>query len=236
MNTPSQTCRRAGFSLVEILVVVTIICVLMGLLLVAVKPVMNSMRTKQAQNTCVQIVTAVKAYHVDYGKFPLLDPNASTLEDTVAGDPNMGAPLTNNTLFYTLRNIPSGPNQDYAANPQRTVYFQDKVAKVNAQGVARTGFFDQTANGGTPPAERESCLYDPWGRQYGVIIDGDGDGRIDLRNFYTDFSGVQTPGGRAPRWQAGAFSMGTDERLGMNGDRSYRKSMSEKSDDVISWE
>jgi len=236
MNTPSVLRRSRGFTLIELLVVITIIAILMGLLLVAGRAVGDSIKRTQALHTGEQIVVAVKAYHTDYGAFPPLSVDGPTGQDIVVGDPSFGAPEPNNALFYTLRNIPSGPNQDHAANPQRTVYFEDKPAKVNAKGVARTGFFDRTATGATPAPDKEICLYDPWGRQYGIVIDGNGDDRIDLNGYYTDFSGAQTPGGRAPRWKAGAFSVGKDELLGTKGDRTYRRSGSETSDDVISWE
>jgi hypothetical protein len=78
-------------------------------------------------------------------------------------------------------------------------------------------------------------LYDPWGQQYGIILDTNGDGRIDLSGVYSDFAGVDSNTTGAPRKRVGAFSMGKDKMLGTMGDRFYRRG-GELSDDVISWE
>jgi hypothetical protein len=44
------------------------------------------------------------------------------------------------------------------------------------------------------------------------------------------------PAGKAARFRAGAFSMGKDGMLGTKGDHRYRKSASDTSDDVVSWD
>ncbi len=236
MNTSSLRRRSAGFTLIELLTVVAIIIILMALTLTATRSMGEVAKRSQANNTARSVVFAVKSYYVDYGAMPPFVDVKPKEDDLVFGEPVMSAIGPNNELFYTLRNIPGGPNRDFAANPRRTVYFEDHTARVNAQNEPRAGFYDQTITGGIPSALQQSCLYDPWGHQYGIIVDANGDNRIDLKDVYYDFGGVQDHGGHAPRWTVGVFSMGKDGKLGTDGDRIYRRSSTERSDDQISWE
>jgi prepilin-type N-terminal cleavage/methylation domain-containing protein len=236
-STPVQS--SAAFTLVELLVVIAIIVILMSLLLTAVPAVKEAARKTEARNTVNQVVVAMNAYYTEYAKFPPTqigaDPSAGAAGDTTVGDSRMGATAPNNAVFFTLRNIPMGPNMEYAANPRKVVFYDGKSANVSGSGRARGGFYDRTESGGSPGASEMSCLFDPWGNQYGVVMDSDGDDRIDLTGIYTDFTGADPASGQAPRRKVGAFSMGKDEKLGTKGDRAYRRG-SEKSDDVLSWE
>jgi prepilin-type N-terminal cleavage/methylation domain-containing protein len=241
MKRVSPSPAKAAFTLVELLVVIGIIVVLMSLLLTAVPAVKDAQRKLDARQTSTQIVAALNAYYTEYAKFPPVtspsaaaaDPQSGT-KDTIVGDPVMNTGLVNNTLFYTIRAIPKGPNVDSLLNPRKVVFYDGKVATLSANK-PRGGFYDRAANGSAPPDDEGGCLYDPWGKQFGVIMDSTGDERIDLASVYTDFGGDDPTSGKAPRKRAGAFSMGKDETLGNNGDRVYRNNNT-LSDDVVSWE
>ena len=241
MKRLSPSFSKAGFTLVELLVVIGIIVVLMSLLLTAVPAVKDAQRKLDARNTCSQVVAAVNAYYTEYAKYPpVVSPSDAASQptgvqtDTIIGDPAMNVQQQNNTLFYTLRNIPKGPNEGSLLNPRRVVFYDGKTATLSANK-PRGGFFDRTSNGSAPPDTDGGSLYDPWGKQFGIVLDTTGDERIDLGALYTDFAGDNPTSGKAPRKRAGAFSMGKDEMLGNKGDRLFRNN-STVSDDVISWE
>jgi len=226
----------SAFTLVELLVVIAIIVILMSLLLTAVPAVKKAAGKAEARNTCNMVVTALNAYYTEYAKFPPTDTAApapgTPVLDVVVGSTS-GIP--NNTVFYTLRNIAKGPNEEYAANPRKVTFYEGKAAKPGAGGTARNGFYDHDKSGGIPGAMQESCLYDPWGQQYGVVLDLTGDDRIDLVGYYADYTGVDDSG-KAPRRKAGAFSTGEDEVLGSKDKMGYYRSANETSDDVVSWD
>jgi prepilin-type N-terminal cleavage/methylation domain-containing protein len=240
MMTFAPVRRSPGFTLVELLVVIGIILILMGLMLAVIPMVKLHTQNVTANGMTKNIAVALNAYHAEYAKFPSLHtagaPAPDADKDQWVGDPGMGAPSHNNAVFYTLRNIPKGPNENDAANPKQVTYFTYSSAKVSGAGKPRGGFFDRSADGGVPPGDLEGNLYDPWGREYGVILDTNGDERIDMEGIYIDFTGADRVSGKAPRVTSGAFSMGRDEELGRKGDRTYRQNSSRKSDDIVSWE
>jgi len=239
---PTSPRSRSAFTLIELLTVIGIIAVLMTLLFPAVAAVKENARRMDARNTCVQIVTAVKNYYQEYGKYPPVveDPAAGGKEtgekkDTVVGDEAMTAPVPNNALFHTLRGIAKAPNSDHQYNRRKVSFFEGKAVATTGGSKPRGGFYDRSPDGGVPPPNQDGALFDPWGHQYGVIMDTNYDNRIDLVGYYTDFAGAEENGGLAPRQTVGAFSMGKDETLGKRNSRTYKVG-TEASDDIISWQ
>jgi type II secretory pathway pseudopilin PulG len=240
MKTHPSRVFRFAFTLVELLVVIGIIVILMGMLLGVIPAIRNSARKAEARQTAATITVATNAYYTDYAKFPSVEDSSNPrppgdAKDTVVGDPRYAAETPNNALFFTLRNIPKGPNQNGVQNPRKVVYYEGKGATVGASDQPRSGFFDRTVQGAVPDKDRDGCLYDPWGFQYGVVLDTTGDERIDLKDFYTDFTGNDPAAGKAPRRRSGAFSVGKDGMPGKHGNRLY-KDGADQSDDIVSFD
>jgi prepilin-type N-terminal cleavage/methylation domain-containing protein/prepilin-type processing-associated H-X9-DG protein len=77
--------RRAGFTLVELLVVITIIAILIGLLMPAVESVRESGRRTQCMNSVKQMAMACLNHESKNGFYP-----TGGWGWTYAGDPNLG--------------------------------------------------------------------------------------------------------------------------------------------------
>lgn len=116
--------RLFGFTLVELLTVIAIIAVLMGLLFPAIGSAKESARRAQAKNDCIQIVTAVKAYYTEYGKYPITSGAGSYT-------------TSNSDVINELRNVNS------TINPRQIVFLEVPEAKVSGAeargGVSTSG-------------------------------------------------------------------------------------------------
>src|ERR1700758_373156 len=134
---------KDAFTIVELLVVISVIAILIGLLFPAFRSVLNQARKTQAKNDLIQIVIAVNGYYTEYGKYPLKDTDQGT-EKTFAAD--------NSNLLNTLQAIALGDNAGNALNPRRIAFLQVQDAK--DQTNPRSG----TKNG---------TWYDPWGTTAG---------------------------------------------------------------------
>jgi len=69
-KSPNPEIPKSGFTLVELLVVITIIGILISLLLPAVQSAREAARRMQCTNNVKQIALAVHMYHADHNQFP----------------------------------------------------------------------------------------------------------------------------------------------------------------------
>ena len=158
-----------AFTLIEILVVMTLIAILVGIGVPAFTSVMEQARKTQAKNEEQQIVAAINAFYTDYGQYPLV-----TADTTI----NKTSTPSNSNLFFTLRAVSGGVNLNNAVNTRAIVFIQPPVSK--DQTNPRSGIKSSTA---------DSTWYDPWGKPYNVMIDGNYDN--SLANPYADQPGGQ---------------------------------------------
>ncbi|MEO7317593.1 MAG: type II secretion system protein [Chthoniobacteraceae bacterium] len=210
-----------AFTLIEILVVISIIAILMAMLFPALEKVREQARRAQARNDLGQILLAVKNYHGEYGKYPSVAAIAPD-GDVLVGDADAKATIDNSALMDTLRAIGRGLNERHVLNPKRIIFLDGRTAGNAAE--PRAGFSDKAES------KKRGSFYDPWGRQYGVVMDADSDNTLTVAEQYSDFAGEN-----APRAGVGAFSMGKDGKLGTKGDALFGKGTT-MSDDVISWQ
>ena len=147
---------REGFTLVELLVVVTIIGLLVGLISVAVPKAIESGMKAKTKGELTSIVAAVKAYKQEYGQWPV----AKSKMDSVADEYNSWyGPPTTESESKDLMRILSG---------DMTV--QKDGQTMNPKGVR---FLEGAKTDGT--------FQDPWDSSYFVKMDCDDSGGV---NYY----------------------------------------------------
>ncbi len=224
IRPPRSFSLTAAFTLIELLTVIAIIAILMSLLFPVVNSVKESGRKAQAKQDLMGIVTAVKAYNTEYGKYPPMDaaaaaPTGGDGDKGVGDTANAGMPADNNVLFDTLRAIDRGANAGHTKNPRRVGFFEGK--SVSNPDQPRAGFVDK-GTGAT-----RGSFFDPWGSQYNIVVDTDYDNIVEVNQWYSD-----VPKDESPRTGVVAFALGSDQKIGADGNK---KSLDKKSDDIVSW-
>lgn len=190
----SNDCRREGFTLLELLIVIAIIVALAGLLFPAAQSVLERAKKVQAKNDLTQIVTAVNAYYMEYGKYPL--------PSTASGDGYATGATTGTAskdILNPLRNL------DPTLNPRQVVFISppEDTAQTNPRGkIGSDGQF-----------------HDPWGTPYGITIDADYNNQVP--NPYNPNAGA---GPDKIRQGVIAWSAGKDAKLGNNDDKNFTNS------------
>jgi prepilin-type N-terminal cleavage/methylation domain-containing protein len=197
----------SGFTLIELIVVITIIIILAGLLFPAFRGVQDQAKRTQAKNDLTQIVTAVNAFYTEYGRYPLV--TADTII-TSSSSP------TQCDVISTLRAVSACANAGNAVNTRAIVFISPPDVK------------DQT-NPRSGIKTSDNQWYDPWGTPYLIEIDGNYDNAVP--NPYTANAGA------TPNLQIGviAWSRGSD-KAGATAAASGDKKTGTYDDDVISWQ
>jgi len=187
--TPSLGRRLSAFTLIELLIVITIIAVLAGLLFPAYQGVQERARKLQAKNDLVQIVNAVTGFYTEYGRYPVL----STIGANGTYDAN-----SNDQLFNVLRGTANAGEQ-LSLNPRQIVFINPPVAKDVTAPKSGLG-------------QSNGKYYDPWGTPYYVRLDVFYVNWVETSPPYTN-----APTWNGVNAGALAWSYGKDKQLGAKG-------------------
>ena len=152
---------QAGFTLVELLVVISIIGLLAGIMVPTITKAMEAGKKAKAKGELTAVIAALKAYKQEYGQWPTA--SGDRREDEWFGPGNYGNLENGKTLMKILSGsniIVSGVGQ----NPKSVTFFEG--AKVSSGR--------RDTSGGE--------LLDPWGTQYGFKVDTDESGSLEYCN------------------------------------------------------
>ena len=175
MKNAYHNCRKSGFTLIEILVVMAIIGILAGLLFPGVSAAMNSAKKARTGNVCHQLKNSISAYFTEYRRYPLLDGYDTPYHDSVSDEDLMDILLAADSSVGEKK------------NPRGITFFSGKTAKRLGDGYVNGVHMDASGGG---------SLWDDFGRLYGVRIDTESKNRMPNPAVEPPSTG----GKNAPEW------------------------------------
>lgn len=158
MKTHPQRRAGRGFTLVELLVVISIIIVLAAMSFGAANMAMNRAKKVQALNDAKALEIAIDGFFQEYSRFP----NVTSNSDEIQTVGEAGVQL----LRILLGKEETGTAMQ---NPRQIPFLNVKEGKGNKGGIIY-------GRGGG--ADSIQGLFDPWGRPYIILFDDDFDDEI----------------------------------------------------------
>ena len=243
-STPISRTHR-GFTLLELLVVMTIIGVLAGMVFAVGPGILKSMQKLKVKGDMQALELAILDYYTEYGRYPVdrevlelaireapkevegisMNDNMHGIDVVVGGAEGRGSI---DELMNVLLAEPKGWNKDHLMNPKRIAFLAPSPAKPGPTG-PRNGLAS------------DGKLYDRWGNEYRIFMDTSYDEKLSgpsAPNFdYTDYPIKGSDGAFNLRLMI--LSVGEDGEVG-----SKKKALKnpgvpgreyDGSDDVASW-
>ncbi|MFZ2653504.1 MAG: type II secretion system protein [Victivallales bacterium] len=165
--------KRKSFTIVELLVVISIIAILAGLLLPAISGVRNKAKKTKAKAQCNAIAMAIKSYESTYGLLPW-GPDGTT--DTASSTPNAAiwapeklpngtwvTPVINATCYDTLMQILTKTDTVGGTADGRKDWGNSRSIRFLDVPEDYTKTVDETKKTGS--------FRDPWGNRFGIAMD-----------------------------------------------------------------
>jgi prepilin-type N-terminal cleavage/methylation domain-containing protein len=167
--TPARPRGRAGFSLIEVLVVVAVLALLTGMLTPVMGMVRNQARSAQAGKMITEVAVALEDYRANDLRHLYPTPDAARQDAVSQG--------------YYLARDPADPASLFVQ-----IEAQYGVGGMTAPGGYRTPVQALDGNAASPTYR---CLLDPWGRPYlywpdGAWLNPDGSTNATLMNQAAD--------------------------------------------------
>lgn len=139
----SQKKAANAFSLVELLVVISIIGLLAGLSSVAIPKALEAGKKARAKGELMAIVSAMKAYRQEYGRWPVLLPDGIDTEDSEAAGTYSWFDADNSKTLMKI--LAASPKDSTGLNPKGIRFLEGPL--------------------------EDGTFLDPWKTQYIVKLD-----------------------------------------------------------------
>lgn len=166
---PTQKPSHSAFTLLELLVVIAIIGLLAGMLSTAATGVMRRAEKTGAQNTALNLKTAISTYFTEYRKYPV-DPNTDESQEIFSDEEIMDVLLG------------ADNEQGTKLNPRKIVFFTGSSAKKGGQG---PGDDSEYRKGVRLNSDGGGFLVDPYNNYYRIALDLDYNNRIQKPSWDT---------------------------------------------------
>lgn len=176
--------RSGAFTLIELLIVITIIGILAGLMFPAANGALRKAAKTHAENTAHNLKTAVSAYYTEYRKYPA--------EGGAGDDQDF---RTDHELMDVLLGA-DNQTGDGGLNPRRIAFYTGKEAKPKGDGTHVKGIVLSGGGAGE--------LWDPWGEYYHVRLDTNYNSRVNRPEWDSSSSGSAEIPESILIWSAGA--------------------------------
>lgn len=160
MKTNRTHTPAAGFTLIEMLVVITIIGVLAGIAFPVFSAVTERARKTQVKAMVKDLLVAIKGFQTEYGRYPSVGSGGGADDTTVLTD-------SGNQLISGLL------GQNDGVNPKGIPFFESKLATNGRAGLISGG-------------DSAFSLVDAWGTPFTVIMDTNYDNKVDNPNPSSD--------------------------------------------------
>lgn len=178
---PTQS-RPLAFTLIEMLIVITIIGILAGISVPVVGGVMERARKVKVLSTIKDLQVAIKSYQTEYNKYPSTTTGSDTKALTDAGG--------------GLLPIMLGASGN-SLNPREIKFVDFPLAKNNRGGLV-----------GSDTASYE--LVDEWGQTYRVTMDTNYDEKVDNPDLENDDTNISSGASAQLPLGVAIYSLGPD--------------------------
>ncbi len=159
MKTHRQPASRA-FTLVELLITITIVAILASLTAAGIINVINNANALKVRTVLIALKDGIGQYQTDYNRFPI--------DSTLAGANGEDVPelLTDgsNSLVDALMGIPPASSGTMDLNPKRMQYSEFPPANNGRHGLVGSS--------------RPYKLADMYGQPYHILLDTNGDNQV----------------------------------------------------------
>ncbi|MEG0024029.1 MAG: type II secretion system protein [Akkermansia sp.] len=157
MRTTFSPRLKNGFTLVELLVVITIIIALAGVAFVTANKAMNTARERKSQSDCANLALGINNFIADHmGILPV--------EQRSEGDGTVTTDVDDQSRLITILLGREKGNEMDNINKTKKKYISGSIVDQKRDGI----YFSTTDAG----------YYDAWGHPYFVIMDSDEDEEI----------------------------------------------------------
>ncbi len=155
---PSFSSRRQGFTLVELLIVITIIGVLAGIAMPVFSQVTKNAKKTQTRMLCNGLVVSIKSYYTEYSRYPSPPGGAASEAAPLRSDESIVSALMPGNKERNPRNIKFLPDMKDVSD-----------AEVPSNGLVNKG-------GGA------MYVVDSFGEEFYILMDSDYNNEIENPN------------------------------------------------------